>query len=549
MILLLVAPFLLHVQAQDLFLPIASPVAASLESAQDRGSQPHIVVLLADNVGWANVGFHRPPSADPREFQTHNIDRLAGSGIELDRHYTYKFCSPSRSSFLTGRLPVHVNIYNDDPARVGQGVPTNMTMISAKLKSVGYATHFIGKWHVGMASQSQNIPKARGFDSSLGYFHSTNNYYDSRRAEGCNNEPAVDLWDTDKPAAGLNGTAYEEILFGRRAVDIILQHKPGTPLFLYYAFHTSCVGWDAKGTAGGEPDSLQPEAEYYARFSFIDDPDRRANHAMLALMDDVVGKIVKALEDQKMWDNTLLLWSSDNGGAVHLGGGANSWPLRGGYYNNWEGGVRVAALLAGGALPRSVQGTKLQGFIHEADWFATFCHLAGVDPTDARAATSQPELPPIDSLNMWPLITGANTTSPRVEWSLTPFGEEFGPRARHGGDAAYMAEGRFKLLVGVVRQAGWCGQNHPNKTEPWDSFNTTLSCTVPELNKVGCLFDVLADPSEQHDLALEMPQKANSILHKMQVAELKWFNPNRGEPDARACEVAKRTGFWQPFLP
>ena len=114
---------------------------------------PHIVILFADNLGWANVGYHRPPALDPSEISTPNIDALAAAGLELDRHYTYKFCSPSRSSLMTGRLPFHVNVYNDDPARPGQGVPANMTMLPLKLKqatgSAGeptpYATHFIGK--------------------------------------------------------------------------------------------------------------------------------------------------------------------------------------------------------------------------------------------------------------------------------------------------------------------------------------------------------------------------------------------------------------------
>merc|ERR1711934_191487 len=152
-------------------------------------------------------------------------------------------------------------------------------------------------------------------------------------------------------------------------------------MFMYYAFHTSCVGWNRTGTAGGEHDTLQPEKHYYDKFWYVDDPDRRANQAMVNLMDDVVGNITSALHRNGMWENTLLLWSSDNGGASHPGGGANNWPLRGGYYNNWEGGTRVAALLAGGALPSSVHGTKLEGVIHEADWYSTFCFLAGVDPT------------------------------------------------------------------------------------------------------------------------------------------------------------------------
>ena len=150
-----------------------------------------------------------------------------------------------------------------------------------------------------MATREQT-PHGRGFDTSLGYFHSTNNYYDSRRAEGCNNEPAVDLWDTDHAAVNLNGTDYEEAIFGRRAVSVIRDHDPSIPLFIYYAFHTSCVGWNATGSADG-PDTLQPQQEYFERFDFIKDSlDRRANHAMVAFMDGVVGNITEvSIEENK----------------------------------------------------------------------------------------------------------------------------------------------------------------------------------------------------------------------------------------------------------
>ena len=148
------------------------------------GSKPNIVFLFVDNVGWANLGFHRSNSTP--EVVTPHLDYLAKSGIELDRHYTYKFCSPSRSSFLSGRLPVHVNIYNDDPAfynpntGASAGVPVNMTMISTKLKSVGYVCHFVGKWHVGMATTALT-PLGRSFNTSLGYFHSENDYFTQKR--------------------------------------------------------------------------------------------------------------------------------------------------------------------------------------------------------------------------------------------------------------------------------------------------------------------------------------------------------------------------------
>lgn len=517
--------------------------------------RPHIVVLLADNVGWANVGFHRPPQVPAREIHTPNLDALAEKGLILDRHYTYKFCSPSRSSFLSGRLPFHVNIYNDDPTMLpGAGVPVNMTMISDKLKTAGYHAHFIGKWHAGMASLSTQTPQGRGFDTTLNYFDSGNNYYDSTTEQNCldplTNDTviAVDLWDTSGPATHLNGS-YEERIFGARAVQLIRAHNATTPFFLYYAFHTSCTGYDASGPGGwfDKWSSLQPEPEYYARFPFIDHPDRRANVAMVAFMDEVVGNITHELAAKGMWSNTLLLWSSDNGGAAHLNGGANNYPLRGAYMNNWEGGIRVAALLNGGFLPAHVRGRTLEGFIHEADWYATFCHLAGVDVHDDRAATAG--LPQPDSLNVWDLITGVNQTSPRFEWPITPFGEDIN-RCDTGGDAAFMAEGRYKLIVGSIRQSGWCGQVHPNLTQPWDTFASASveECTVNS-DKVGCLFDVLADPTEHHDLARAMPDKAEEILAKMQQAEHHWFNPDRGQPDPRACTVARETGFYQPYLP
>eukprot|EP00937_MAST-01D_sp_MAST-1D-sp2_P002290 g2290.t1 len=541
----------------------------SAATAATLSPPPHIVILFADNMGWANVGWHKPPALEPALGpSTPHLDALLPEALELDRHYTYKFCSPSRSSLMTGRLPFHVNIYNDNPALPGAGVPTNMTMLPRKLKGAPapYATHFIGKWHIGMASASAQTPKARGFDTSLAYFHSTNSYYDETNAgthhSGCGAVPgAVDLFEDNGPARELNSSAYEERIFGARAVRLIhghaARHGRGgggggasaaamAPFFLYYAFHTSCVS---------PGDKLQPDPQFLARFPQIKDPDRRANVAMVALMDEVVGNITAALKTAGMWERTLLLWSSDNGGAVHEGGGANVWPLRGGYENNWEGGIRAAALLSGGFLPAAVRGTKLDGFIHECDWLATLCGLAGVPPEDAAARRAG--LPPIDSLDVWPLISGANSTSPRAEWPLTPFGEDT-VRSEHGGDAAYIAEGRYKLIVGErVQQAGWCGQAHPNRTKPWDSFKTLLNCSAAGTaagatagaKKVGCLFDVLQDPGEHVDLALTMPDKAAEIYNKMLAAERHWFDPDRGTADPRACARARETGFWGPFLP
>ena len=137
------------------------------------------------------------------------------------------------------------------------------------------------------------------------------------------------------------------------------------------------------------------------------------------------------------------------------------------------------------------------------------------------------------------------------EWSMTPFGEDT-TAARdntHGGDAAYMLW-PYKLLVGKVRQSGWCGQVHPNNTLRWDSFKSIEQCNDTATGKIGCLFNVVDDPGEHVDLALTPKgrQIAQDIRRRMDIAQLEWFNPDRGQPDSRACSVGRHTGFWGPFL-
>ena len=163
---------------------------------------------------------------------------------------------------------------------------------------------------------------------------------------------------------------------------------------------------------------------------------------MAAFMDQSVEKVVNALQRAAMWNDTVFIWSSDNGAAIEQVTGAKSaWPLRGGYYTNWEGGVRAPGLVNGGFLPASAAGSSASGLMHLADWMATFCRLAGCDTHDEAAAqvssaadlshhtapslacwdqhpcTIQAGLPGVDSMDMWDHIVGVNKTSPRQEVS------------------------------------------------------------------------------------------------------------------------------------
>jgi hypothetical protein len=132
---------------------------------------------------------------------------------------------------------------------------------------------------------------------------------------------------------------------------------------------------------------------------------------MVNWIDGAIGRVVTTIKAKGMYENMLIVFSSDNGGP--LGGGGNNYPLKGGKFSNWEGGIRVNAFVSGGIVPLGVRGTTTQGLVAGWDWYSTLAHLAGADPTDHSAAAAG--LPPIDSVNVWPLISGATDKSPRTQ--------------------------------------------------------------------------------------------------------------------------------------
>lgn len=142
---------------------------------------------------------------------------------------------------------------------------------------------------------------------------------------------------------------------------------------------------------------------------------RQKYHAMVNFADEAIGNVTSLLKSKGMWDETVVVFSSDNGGPIYAAGGAgaNNYPLKGGKMNNWEGGIRVNAWVSGGFVAPSMRGTKYEGLVTGWDWYATFCAFAGVDPTDHRAALAN--LPPIDSHSHAGLILGTSVTSPRTE--------------------------------------------------------------------------------------------------------------------------------------
>ena len=312
---------------------------------------------------------------------------------------------------------------------------------------------------------------------------------------------------------------------------------------------------------------LQVPHKYEAAFSFIADPFRRVSHAMANYLDDQVGTVVTALQAKGMWEKTLFTFHSDNGGEIMAAGtcGGNNWPLAGGKFSNWEGGIRVNALVAGGALPAARRGMREPALTAVWDWYATYAAIAGCDPTDDAAAAAG--LPPIDSINLWPLLSMTqpitNTTDastirppPRTELAIGDT-SALGPNADGntlvGGVILTDGDHLYKLLVGApsrahtIDQYVHTGPSWPNETSKLIPLTHLKLCG--RRADIGCLFDVAADPHEQTNLAAAMPERFEAMLKRVDELQRSVYSPVRGETDPRACEVAQEnSGYWGPFL-
>ena len=359
----------------------------------------------------------------------------------------------------------------------------------------------------------------------------------------------MDLWEdnangTEGGARTLNNSwacsqarqancTYVDDLFLRRVLDVIEAHDPATPLFLSWTPH-------------GVHTPLEVPQSYLDKFAFIDDVRRRTYAAMVNHLDDTIGAVAAALKAKGMWDNLLWLGSADNGGPIYNNGsaGANNFPLRGGKGANFEGGVRVNAWATGGLIPAAQRGRKEPGLLAAWDFYATFCALAGVDPTDHRAAAAG--LPPVDSFNLWPLISGANSTSPRAELALGSAGL-YSPWDGSTGRAAVqgLIQMPYKLLIGDLGENIWQSPVYPNSSTSWP--DTPFSCG----DAPGCLFDLESDPYEYTNIARAQPDVAARLRARIAQLQEGVYDPYRGGDDGAACEAAitRYGGFWGPFAP
>jgi len=357
--------------------------------AQKNEQKPNFVIILADDLGYGDVGF-----TGSTQIITPNIDALASSGVTFTQAYvSAPVCGPSRAGLMTGRNQVNFGFDNNPIVSLPQfdenfvGLPVNEKTIADRLGDLGYTNGLVGKWHLGEAEHFH--PLKRGFHEFWGYLGGGHNYFPTKpNGKGypnkilCNyKEPQPITYITDDK--------------GDECVDFIRRHKD-EPFFLYASFNAPHA-------------PMQATKEDLKRYAHVKDEKRRTYCAMVHRLDVNVGKIMAELKDQKIDENTVVVFFSDNGGPCHHNASLNA-PLRGSKGILLEGGIRVPFSMT---WPEKLKaGSKYDNPISSLDLTPTFVSLAGGEISAKDK---------MDGVNIFPFVTGEvnDNPHPTMMWRFT----------------------------------------------------------------------------------------------------------------------------------
>jgi arylsulfatase A-like enzyme len=424
-------------------------VSSGTLGSQVKPPRPNIVFILADDLGYADVGFN-----GGREISTPHVDRLAASGARLEHFYVQPVCSPTRAALMTGRYPMRHGLQVGVVRPWAQyGLPLEERTLAQALKEAGYATAIMGKWHLGHFEPAY-LPTRRGFDVQYGHYNGAIDYVTHDRDGGHD-------WHRQDRASYDEG--YSTQLLTREAVKFVDDQSRGRPFFLYVPFN-----------AVHAPHQV-PEV-YKAPYEKLAEP-RRTYAGMLAAMDEGIGQILEALDRKGLRENTLVVFSADNGGPMP-GKVTDNGPFRAGKATLYEGGVRAAAAVAwpGRIKPRTVITEPL----HMVDWYPTLLKLAGA-PLEQKL--------PVDGRDLWPTLTEGRP-SPHSEILINT-----APRS------------------GALRAGNWKLVMNGNSQEMAQLESGREAAAAPATIE---LFDLAADPGERRNLAEANPEKVKELRARYQ---------------------------------
>jgi arylsulfatase B len=338
---------------------------------------PNVVVILADDLGWADVSYHGGYIKTPQ------IDKLAKEGVELDRFYVCPMCSPTRAGLMTGRYPIRFGLARAViPPWRDFGLDTAEVTLADVMGQAGYKHRgMFGKWHLGH-SQRKWHPNERGFTEFLGHYNGAIDYFDLTR------EGERDWHHNYQPS---DQTGYSTNLIAAGAAEFIRRSAKDGPFFCYVPFNAPHSPFQAPQKYLDQYKHLAPKSSGKKKKG--NKSIKQTLAAMVTCMDDGIGQVLTAIDDAGVRDNTIVWFFSDNGGIKSVK--ENNLPLRGDKLSVFEGGVRVPACIR---WPAGIKGgRKVTAPMANIDVLPTLMSIAGKNQHGGK---------PLDGLNVLPNITG-----------------------------------------------------------------------------------------------------------------------------------------------
>ncbi|KAL0882401.1 hypothetical protein ABMA27_000885 [Loxostege sticticalis] len=515
--------------------------------------KPHIVFIVADDLGWDDVSFH---GSD--QLLTPNIDTLMYHGVCLNQYYTDAEGTPSRSAMFTGKYAMRLGAQGISiKASEDRGIPPTERLLPDYLRELGYSTNLVGKWGIGK-SRPHYLPSNRGFDTFYGFLGDAVDYFTYNAIDKSNAATfyGLDFFDDMEPVE--NENRHLTTILTEKAVKVIREHNASTPLYLHLSHAAPHIG--------GALADLQPPLDSLKDNEYIAHPLRRLFAGLVTSMDKSVGNVVAALAERDMLQNTLIIFVSDNG-APTVGASKNygsNFPFRGVKSTPWEGAVRSVAVAWHASIPPRIH----KGLFHVTDWLPTLVSAAGGRVKDK-----------IDGVNQWDIILNKDEIPQRND-ILISIDELRGWAALRDGDMKIIVgdfgqnyNGHYGLNLKQVKHNTPFYEDVLLDSEIGHVFKETLGlfldinlayvkrsdinltqlyegsykdiCTPTKAK--GCLFNISADPFEVRDLWNSSPEIVKHLSLRLRSF---WADLQpRSQPisDLRA-NPAKRGYVWLPWL-
>ncbi len=433
---------------------------------KNQGQRPNIIIILADDLGYGDLGCY--PHMD--KVTTPNLDKLAASGVRMTQAYAAApVCGPSRASLLTGRFPQHVGVYGNPSIGLDQ------PCFTITLQQQGYRSAWFGKWHCGY--DISDHPLNNGFDVAYGFLGGMHDYWKPNVGDHYDGGPYAShayVFDGFKPVKKMDYLTDE---LTKRAISFIKGSVGKQPFFIYLAYNAPHTPLEA------------PDDVLLRRLKEGFTPEQAVRRAMIDVMDAGIGRLMSVLKEEKIDQNTLVVFSSDNGSELECFNGG----LRGTKMTAWEGGMRVPLIAS---WPGKIPAGSVSGAICSTPDITATCLTLGAGPKAGSA---------LDGVDLMPFWTGRKTGNAHdtLVWTVS---------AKLNGN---MLTVRTSDLFAVGRA-------------PWKLVWDTK-------RKINALYNLDSDPGETTDLSKQSPEKKAELV-------------SIGDRFLKACPVPSKWAYTRSTL-